>query len=330
MVEFDISNNAQLEEIKKLLTEHNTKLTREIEKLKSDHSEQISKFFGIINKLEDCNCQLKQRVDFLERKIRKNNIVIFGLPDSDLKGSALVDWFVKEIKSLLLIDLSKSDISNAYFKGKQSRKKVLVVEFSNYLTKTIVLKNAYKLKGKHVSMTHDLSKADQEINKVLVSNLKEAKAKKLVAYIKNNCLHIGEEVFTYDHLKNQADAKLNAPEELTFSPPPLRKILSAPSTPTVPVADNENETETEIITNSDKNKKVHQNSPAAVKTSSAQPTKKSKQGKDTPIVPLNAALSNKRGRTASTTAEISISPSHSVSTAQRSSARINDKIIKKP
>lgn len=60
-------------------------LNRKIEKLKSDRKLQIPQILGVINH----NSQLQQQLYFLKMKIRKYSIVIFDLPDSNLKGAGL-------------------------------------------------------------------------------------------------------------------------------------------------------------------------------------------------------------------------------------------------
>nr|AYA50011.1 cuticular protein 46 [Leptinotarsa decemlineata] len=65
-----------------------------------------------IRKLEKENTEIKQRIELLDRNSRRNNIVVFGLMESE-EGS-LVENVGIQLNSKLGVELTKTDISNTY------------------------------------------------------------------------------------------------------------------------------------------------------------------------------------------------------------------------
>lgn len=187
----------QLEEIKALITNSKQELQTAIKQL----SATIDNLHKTVTDLRGQNCNLERRLEGLERQSRKNNIIVFGLENTNHRNTELANWIISKLESLLEVTVSLQEINNVYYIGKHdSPNRPVIVQFSSYLTKIKIFKNLFKLKGKNISISHDLSPEDRKINKVLVSNLKEAKSKKLAAYIKGNKLHIGEEVYSYQQL----------------------------------------------------------------------------------------------------------------------------------
>lgn len=227
-MEKELSNNEQLNEIKKLFADNHKYLKKEIEDLRIQIKTRELELKVTVERLEQQNSELQNKVEILERKARKNNLVVFGLTNPNLTNKPLATWTATQIKSLLGIDLSNTDIGNVFFKNN-----LLIIEFTSYICKLTVLKNAYKLKGKKISIAEDLSRKDQEINKVLVANLKQAKEKKLKAYIRNYQLHIGDEVFKYEDLVERDKTHPTDKPDLFSSPPAPRRVSSAPGTPTI-------------------------------------------------------------------------------------------------
>lgn len=234
----DISNSTQLEEIKRLLDINNGELKGIIQSLSSDLGLKIKQISDELATVKEHSIELEKRIEQLERKAKKNNIVIFGFQrPQDCSTGSLANWAIAQINSLLQVQLSLSDINNIYFSG-GNQNSPLVLELSSYLAKIAIFKNVYRLKNTKISVANDLSKKDRVINKVLVDNLREARQRKLVARIKNNKLYIGDAVYTYEQLVNKSSQS----DEDVFSPPPPRKSLSAPATPTRPICDISTET----------------------------------------------------------------------------------------
>ncbi|CAG9760012.1 unnamed protein product [Ceutorhynchus assimilis] len=224
-----LSNKDQLEEIKKLIIASSNDLSSKIEKVNDDLIKENHVLKHKIKTLEDKNQDLELKINILEIKARKNNLIIYGLPNkTELKGENLVRWVVDKLKNLLEVDLNANEINNTYYLGRpETEKKPLLVELTTYIRKDILLKNARKLKGKSVFLSNDLTKAEREINKVLYSNLKEARKLGLTAFIKKNNLHVGNDIYIYEDLLQSDIFKSTSgdlDEDVFYGPPPRRSV----------------------------------------------------------------------------------------------------------
>src|SRR3978361_476894 len=112
-----------IEKLKELLLEANQKQS---EDLLDGISLRVTK--QLEETSEDIK-ELKDRCLFLERKTRKNNVVIFGLDNvsnTDLAGATLL-----KLNGILGLNFSISDVSNVYKIGR-SEKPPVIVEFVSY------------------------------------------------------------------------------------------------------------------------------------------------------------------------------------------------------
>lgn len=104
-----------------------------------------------VHDLEKENFSLRNKVEFLEKGSKENNIVIFGI---DLDEEVSVEHVLQELNNRLEIDITYKDINNIYRLGKNKECPVETA-FISYLTKKNVLQNAKKLKGSGISIVHD-------------------------------------------------------------------------------------------------------------------------------------------------------------------------------
>ncbi|KAJ8980642.1 hypothetical protein NQ317_017938 [Molorchus minor] len=158
----DLNNtiNEKAEEIR-------NELKDQIGQIKEDIGETIGQLKQKIKDLQIQNETLQENIIYLERKSRKNNLIIFGT--------------------------------------KNARECPIVVEFISFQKKLLVLKNAHKLKGKNIFIARDQSKKDREESKILINHQKKARAKGQTAYIKGRKLIVGEEEYTTKQLVEEDD-----------------------------------------------------------------------------------------------------------------------------
>lgn len=244
----DISNHIQLEKIKEILDNNKAELKCLIQNLSLELTEKINQAVDDVNTLRNQNAALEERVQKLEKHFRKNNIVVYGVQAQEDQRN-LPAWIVSLLNDLLGLNLAVGDINNVYFIGdNQKPKRPLMIELTSYITKVSIFRNVYKLKNKNIFVAHDLSRKDRDINKVLVSHLREARSKKLAARIKSNKLYVGDEAFTYEQLLDRETTKPIKETNLeeVFSPPPQRLSVSAPGTPTPAVHGTDSDKESDI------------------------------------------------------------------------------------
>lgn len=145
-----VTNEVILEELKK----NRQELRSLIEAVEVRITLKIEDLNRRINTLEFKNAENTDRIERLERKSRENNIIIFGL---ESKPENISTDFIKcEIKKLVDVNITEGDLNNFYPLGK-AKNPPIKIEFTSFLKKTEVLKNAKNLKGTRVSMVRDLT-----------------------------------------------------------------------------------------------------------------------------------------------------------------------------
>lgn len=156
-----------------------------------------------INNLEIENQQLKDRVELLDREVKKNNLIIFGLEETS--ESVSIEYICQKLQTLLGIEIHQSDVRDVYRLGK-SKNNPVKIEFVSQATKKLVLKNCRQLKGTNISVTHDLTLKQREEGKKLrkhLSRFKENSSNKCT--IKGNKLFVKNKTYTIDQLEEAED-----------------------------------------------------------------------------------------------------------------------------
>lgn len=183
----DLSKELE-EEIKGELQMENRKIVGSF----SQHSRQIVS-------LENRFDHLLKRIGFLERLVRKNNVVIHGLiipADTPFK-----DYVLQKIGELVGIDIPHSAVNNVVrLPGREIPS--IKLEFTSFMLKQNLLDHCFKLRGSRISVVHDLCKADREDQKILRAFKREARSYNISAVIRNKCLITHNRIYTPDELKN--------------------------------------------------------------------------------------------------------------------------------
>lgn len=178
---------------------------------------KIEEFKKKVEKLEKENIQLKEELEKLSRKEKKNNVIIFGLQISE---ELTPNTVCQKINELLDVDIKEADLNDTYKLGKNPSSPIKV-ELISYLTKKYILDQCHKLKGKNVSIVHDQTQLQRKNNKILRQNLLKAREDgNNVCYIKNERLFVNGQVYEVEDLVPLAESETSTSN-------------SAPPTPTV-------------------------------------------------------------------------------------------------
>lgn len=166
-----------------------------------------------IEKLEEENRHLKERVELLENKVRKNNVAVFGL--TELRDGNLMKESLKQLNSHLKLEkkLQEADLNNIYKPKTRGRESPVILELNTYLRKQDIFQKVANLKGTGIKIVHDLSKQEREVNKFLWTKYKEAKAEKLEAKIKGKSLVINGKKYDYNSLLEEERKKIEHNQE---------------------------------------------------------------------------------------------------------------------
>ncbi|CAG9820757.1 unnamed protein product [Phaedon cochleariae] len=239
-----------IDDIYELLKEVNNNLTTKIEKIDQDLktisakvSQEIEETKDKVTTLETENSELKRRIEETERKLKSNNLIVYGIKEDNLETTAsLVDEIEKIIKEKLELNLNSSEITNTYRIGKdKGKKRPILVTINSQMRKREILKNCYKLKGTNIYISEDLIGKDLEERKILVNYMKEARKNNKQASIRGNKLLVDGNLYSIQELEDNNIKKTDY-----FSPPPERRATSEPSTPNVFVDELEEKTRENI------------------------------------------------------------------------------------
>ena len=195
-------------------------LRKDLEKTELNIKKTISEEYK--EKIEIECASINRRLEGIERKIKKNNIVIYGLEINTYATEILISTATQLFKKQLKLDISSADINNVYAIGK-GHQKLVVVEFLSFLTKLKVLKQTKSLKGTNIFINNDQTISQQKTSKILRRQLKLAKKEDANAYIQKEKLYTAQGVFTVKDFQEE--------EEIEVYQETSEKSNSAPPTP---------------------------------------------------------------------------------------------------
>lgn len=187
-----------LEDIKELLK-------KQTETLVNQFQVSIKGGLGRIEKLE-------RRCLNIERKQRKNNVIIFGL---NTDRDHIVKKTIDTLNELLDLDFSLADVNDIYQIGK-SEKKPVIVEFKSFLKKREIFQNKDKLralKNTGIAVANDLCEQDRQVNKVLRKHMSAARNQGKKARISGGKLQIDGDWFTVEELETGEEFSGNEESE---------------------------------------------------------------------------------------------------------------------
>lgn len=178
-----------------LSQEENTKkVIKSIETNKAELEANLEITVKEVKKLQSRNINL-------ERKIRKNNIIIFGIK---INKENILPSTLETLNNLFQTNFIASDIKDVYFIGRTEEKQGVLVEFVTFFQKLNIYKNVQKLQGKNISVVNDLCPEDQESNKILIKHLKIARSQNKEARVKGFRLLVNGKYYTAEELEEAA------------------------------------------------------------------------------------------------------------------------------
>lgn len=99
------------------------------------------------------NKALNSEMDDLRQYSRRNNLRIFGFEHGGDTDAALIEFFNEKIG----VNVKEADIDRSHLIGKSATKHI-IVKFTNYRTRRLILQNRKKLKGSKIVVTEDLTR----------------------------------------------------------------------------------------------------------------------------------------------------------------------------
>lgn len=147
---------------------------------------------------------LEMKLDDLENRSRRNNLIIHGIPEEKDEDQGSLDAIVN---GKIISDILKTEpitIERIHRLGKPHERKVrpVILKLLDHRDKNRVLKNCFKLKGSTFAISEDFSSRVREIRRKLwncARKFKQAGDKVTLSYDK---VRINGELFVWDSEKN--------------------------------------------------------------------------------------------------------------------------------
>jgi len=211
------------------LLERTSQNVQDIKEELASYKEKIEELQTVTQKLQAENTELRKRIVIQDEIIKRKNILVFGLEETENSLEQVVLDFLS-IK--LQIKITSNELDDFYRIGDKTsnKRRPILIKFLREKTAKQVLKHAKNLKGSGISIAQDLPLEKRTEKKILYDFLKVAKEKKFSAKIQHNKLHINKDVYTIETLKHL--------DKQSFLEPIVNKATlfpnnSAPPTPTI-------------------------------------------------------------------------------------------------
>ncbi|XP_077484990.1 uncharacterized protein LOC144095057 [Amblyomma americanum] len=144
---------------------------------------------------------LEARIDDSENRSRRNNLIFYGIPDSnpsetfaDSEGEV-----IRHCAQHLSLTIHPEEVERAHRLGRHepNRSRPIIVKFISYKTKDTILSNGRKFKGTKFSVGEDFSHRVRSVRKQLVTFAKANSDKFALRY---KTLHIGPRRYIFDEI----------------------------------------------------------------------------------------------------------------------------------
>lgn len=113
---------------------------------------------------------LESKVEFLERQFKKNNLIYFGIEETnDESLGNLQQKTIKIINEKQQVDIKPDDIANVYRIGKDTKDRhprPVILALASYKKKMEILSNRSKLKGTDIFVNEDLHQNNGRFGKI--------------------------------------------------------------------------------------------------------------------------------------------------------------------
>lgn len=136
-------------------------------------------------KMKQKICNLENEIEYLKKEKRTNNIVIYGLVESEKTTFELIHIVKETFKRDLNLSVEENEVNRVYRLGKnrvENKPRPVLLSFTNGWKKDQIMQNKKNLKGIYIS--EDYSKKVIEKRKALIPQLLEEKKKGNIAFLK--------------------------------------------------------------------------------------------------------------------------------------------------
>ncbi|KOB76970.1 Endonuclease-reverse transcriptase [Operophtera brumata] len=169
-------------------------MSKQTTEIISQMDEKLAPFIREIEELKSENQKLKDKIAGIEKSKRFNNIIIFGIKETENSPTELMASTKGKIRNDLIISLDDKDINTIYRVGKKDSKnekdRPILISFVNGWKKIEIMKNRNKFKDVYASEDYPREVLDKR--KELQTKLIEERKKGNYAVIKYDKLIVRE------------------------------------------------------------------------------------------------------------------------------------------
>ncbi|XP_077560609.1 uncharacterized protein LOC144175401 [Haemaphysalis longicornis] len=191
----------------------------------SSCQEQIASLSTTIQTLEN-------KLDDLENRSRRSNLIIYGLPEAEDESSDTLEHAVNQKIVKGILDLDPVGIERIHRLGRPSSGKVRPVIFKllDSRDKVSILKKGIKLKGTNYSIGEDFSKRLRELRRKLWQSSKENRDNGDKTSLIFDKLYINKKAYVWNDEKNDK-VPVQKKRNRRVKPPKYAKLRGSTSAP---------------------------------------------------------------------------------------------------
>jgi hypothetical protein len=245
------SEMAEIKDILNIVRASNEEIVREVKQMKETINNVMGRFLKIesalegvtndVSRLQDCVNYLEYKIDDLENRGRRQNLVLFGIPeDRDENWDSVEEKVRRVISDRLGINLSNQCIQRCHRLGRkyEGKARAVICYFWSFKTKEKILRNKSKLRGTGIYIEEDFSHKVRSERQKLQPYLVEARNRGSFAYLQYKYLYIDGRRFTLSQLEGDLNHEYSGESvncEGNQSSKPLTEANSSiPEHPTAP------------------------------------------------------------------------------------------------
>jgi uncharacterized membrane-anchored protein YhcB (DUF1043 family) len=201
------ANRQQTEVLQRELLDVKTMVNEYKQQCVSQHNDMKKE----LQQLRDSNRDLTEKVNMQESILRKNNIIIHGITETENENTEDV---VYNVCSDLSVNIRDGMITEAVRMGRNKGKRPILCKFNTFAKKKEIMDKNRSRGSNQFSIYHDLSKNDRDHKKLLKPYRDYAVQHNYKAYIRGSKLIINGETWTLEELEEHfGDQMRTAPDD---------------------------------------------------------------------------------------------------------------------
>ncbi|XP_040078360.1 uncharacterized protein LOC115313979, partial [Ixodes scapularis] len=156
-----------------------------------------------ITELETIVIIITRKVDDLENRSRRSNLIVYGIKEQENENSQTLERVVVGEILERILSVQIADIERIHRLGKQADNKIrpVILKLLDSRDKSKILKNCVKLKGTHFSIGEDFSRHVQQIRKKLWDGTKANRDKREKVFLTYDKVRINGHLYEWDETK---------------------------------------------------------------------------------------------------------------------------------